>query len=38
MKLDIVGIGSALVDVTVHVKDDFLLSQDFPKGGMTLVE
>ena len=38
MNLDIVGIGSALVDVTVNVKDDFLISQDFPKGGMTLIE
>ena len=38
MDLEIIGIGSALVDITVQVEDAFLQAEDLPKGGMTLVE
>jgi len=38
MNLDIVGIGSALVDITVQVDDAFLQAEGLPKGGMTLVD
>ncbi len=38
MNLEIIGIGSALVDVTVKVDDSFLESENLPKGGMTLVD
>ncbi len=38
MDLEIIGIGSALVDVTVLIDDTFLLAEGLPKGGMTLVE
>jgi len=38
MNLEILGIGSALVDITVQVDDSFLESESLPKGGMTLVE
>ena len=35
---DIVGIGSALVDITINVEDSFLEKEKLPKGGMTLVD
>ncbi|MFO8102237.1 MAG: adenosine kinase [Dehalococcoidia bacterium] len=38
MELEIIGIGSALVDITVQVDDAFLRAEELPKGGMTLVE
>lgn len=38
MQLEILGIGSALVDITVLVDDTFLSDHQLPKGGMTLVE
>ncbi|MFO8009864.1 MAG: PfkB family carbohydrate kinase [Dehalococcoidia bacterium] len=38
MDLDIIGIGSALVDITIEVDDKFLDAEGLPKGGMTLVE
>ncbi|MBT4513336.1 MAG: adenosine kinase [Chloroflexi bacterium] len=38
MNLEIIGIGSALVDITVQVDDSFLESENLPKGGMTLVD
>ena len=38
MQLEILGIGSALVDITVKVEDTFLTQHSLPKGGMTLVE
>ncbi len=38
MDLEIIGIGSALVDITVKVDDEFLSAEELPKGGMTLVE
>ena len=38
MDSDIIGIGSALVDVTVQVDDSFLEAEKLPKGGMTLVD
>jgi sugar/nucleoside kinase (ribokinase family) len=34
----IVGIGSALVDILIHEKDDFLEKTGAVKGGMTLVD
>ena len=37
MNYEIIGIGSALVDVTLEVKEDFLMKENLPKGGMTLV-
>ena len=38
MNYEIIGIGSALVDVTLEVKEDFLARENLPKGGMTLVD
>jgi sugar/nucleoside kinase (ribokinase family) len=38
LQLDIIGVGSALVDATVVVEDSFLEAEQLPKGGMTLVE
>jgi len=38
MDLEIIGIGSALVDITVQTDEDFLRSENLPKGGMTLVD
>jgi sugar/nucleoside kinase (ribokinase family) len=38
MAFEIVGIGSALVDVTVRVEEVFLEAEGLPKGGMTLVD
>ncbi len=38
MELEIIGIGSALVDITVQVDEAFLKAEGLPKGGMTLVE
>ena len=38
MDLEIMGIGSALVDITVQIDDAFLQAESLPKGGMTLVE
>lgn len=38
MNLEILGIGSALVDITVQVDDSFLEAENLPKGGMTLVD
>lgn len=38
MSLDIIGIGSALVDITVAVDEAFLEAEGLPKGGMTLVD
>ena len=38
MKFEILGIGSALVDVMIEVEDSFLEKEGLPKGGMTLVE
>jgi fructokinase len=35
---DIYGIGNAIVDVDITVADDFLQSQELPKGQMTLVD
>lgn len=36
--LEIIGIGSALVDITVRVEDPFLEAENLAKGGMTLVD
>lgn len=38
MNYEIIGIGSALVDVTLEVKENFLMQENLPKGGMTLVD
>jgi sugar/nucleoside kinase (ribokinase family) len=38
MKYELVGIGSALVDVSIAVTDRFLEEHGLPKGGMTLVD
>ncbi|MBN2143786.1 MAG: adenosine kinase [Candidatus Aureabacteria bacterium] len=38
MPFEILGIGSALVDVMIRVNDEFLTKEGLPKGGMTLVE
>ena len=37
-RLDVVGIGNALVDVLSHAEDDFLQTNDIVKGGMTLID
>lgn len=34
----ILGVGAALMDVLAHVSDDFVVSTQRPKGGMTLVD
>ncbi|EKD26046.1 MAG: PfkB family carbohydrate kinase [uncultured bacterium] len=38
MNFEIIGIGSALTDMTFNVTDSFLASENLPKGGMTLIE
>jgi sugar/nucleoside kinase (ribokinase family) len=38
MSLEMLAIGSALVDVTIAVEEDFLEREQLPKGGMTLVD
>ena len=38
MDLEIIGIGSALVDITVRVDNAFLEAENLAKGGMTLVD
>ncbi|GEM_PF-48634 len=38
MDFEIIGIGSALVDITVHVSESFLEAEGLPKGGMTLID
>lgn len=35
---DVLGIGNAIVDILSYVDEEFLLSHDLPKGGMTLVD
>lgn len=37
-KYDVAGIGNAIVDVIASVDDDFLLSHQIAKGGMTLID
>jgi len=37
-KFDVLGIGNAIVDILVHVEDDFLTAHDIPKGSMQLVD
>ncbi len=37
-RLDVVGIGNALVDVLSHAEDDFLQANEIVKGGMTLID
>ncbi len=36
-KIDVLGIGNAIVDVIAKADDDFLAKHDMPKGGMTLI-
>ena len=35
---DVAAIGNAIVDVITPASDDFLVEQDLPKGGMTLID
>jgi sugar/nucleoside kinase (ribokinase family) len=37
-RLDIVGIGNAMVDVLAKTTDDFLVTEGIRKGGMTLID
>lgn len=37
-RLDIVGIGNAMVDVLAKTTDEFLLAESIRKGGMTLID
>lgn len=37
-KFDVLGIGNAIVDILVHVEDDFLKAHDIPRGSMQLVD
>jgi len=37
-RLDVLGIGNAIVDVIARADDAFLASHDLPKGGMTLID
>jgi sugar/nucleoside kinase (ribokinase family) len=36
MEYDLLGIGNALVDIEVHVDDEFIVQNSLTKGGMTL--
>ncbi|MEZ5758093.1 MAG: adenosine kinase [Emcibacteraceae bacterium] len=36
-KYDVLGIGNAIVDILIHVEDDFLKSENLVKGSMQLV-
>jgi len=38
LKYDVAGIGNAVVDVLAHADDDFLKTNDIPKGAMTLID
>tara|TARA_Y100001968_G_scaffold292474_1_gene297708 strand:+ start:21412 stop:22425 length:1014 start_codon:yes stop_codon:yes gene_type:complete len=35
--LDVVGVGNAIVDILVHISEDFISSKNLNKGNMTLV-
>ena len=37
-KLDVYGVGNAIVDILAFVEEDFLGKHDLPKSGMTLME
>jgi sugar/nucleoside kinase (ribokinase family) len=37
-RLDVVGIGNALVDVLSHESDEFVVKHDLARGGMTLID
>ena len=37
-KLDVIGVGNAIVDVLAKADDAFLQSHDIPKGGMILID
>ncbi|MBE1237888.1 adenosine kinase [Phaeovibrio sulfidiphilus] len=37
-RFDVVGIGSAIVDILAHADDSFLAAQDLPKSGMVLID
>lgn len=37
-EFDVTGIGNAIVDVLAQVSDDFLTSENLPKGGMQLID
>ena len=38
VRFDVLGIGSAIVDILVHADDSFLSKHDAPKGTMLLVD
>ncbi|MBK1669443.1 adenosine kinase [Rhodovibrio sodomensis] len=38
LRLDVLGIGNAIVDVIARSDDDFLAAHALPKGGMTLID
>lgn len=37
-RLDVIGVGNAIVDVLAKAGDDFLSEHDIPKGGMILID
>ncbi len=37
-KFDVLGIGNAIVDVLTQADDAFLVAEELPKGGMTLID
>jgi len=37
-KFDVLGIGNAIVDILVNVEDDFLSTNEIPRGSMQLVD
>jgi sugar/nucleoside kinase (ribokinase family) len=38
LRIDVLGIGNAIVDVISRTSEDFLAEHDLPKGGMTLID
>ena len=37
-RIDVIGIGNAIVDILVHADDDLLVSEGMTKGAMTLID
>jgi sugar/nucleoside kinase (ribokinase family) len=37
-RIDVIGIGNAIVDILVHADDDLLVSEGMTKGDMTLID
>jgi sugar/nucleoside kinase (ribokinase family) len=38
LRIDVIGIGNAIVDILVHADDDLLVSEGMTKGAMTLID